>query len=117
MTYVAHVFLPILEICLLGCLLVAAFGCAAGVAALDHYVDSQLNERLAMGAPILREWHQGRTMAELEEGWDEHFACKRRVEPASVIGDEIVPQPLRAVVSRTASADPFRTLVSGEEML
>ncbi len=46
MTQLADFFLPLLEVGIAGGLLVAALGFAAGVAALDYYIERPLGERL-----------------------------------------------------------------------
>ena len=116
MPLLTDVFLPILEISLVGCLLVAAFGCAAGVAALDHYVDGQIGERLALRSPEGREWHEERTWIGLEEGWNQQLAYRQSLPSPAGPADELLPQPLREVVART-SADPLQRFDREGEML
>lgn len=116
MLLLTEVFLPILEISLVGCLLVAAFGCAAGVVALDHYVDGQISERLTLRSPEGREWHAERTWAGLEDDWDQQFAYQQGLPAPARPRDELIPQPLREVVART-SDDSLQNYDREGEML
>ncbi len=108
---------PILEMGLLSSLFAAAFGCAAGLSALDRCVDTPRGGRLVERVPQPREWHEGRTMAGLAEQWDQHFASRRRMQPSAWPKEEFAPPNVRDLVFRSTATGPFHSFAIEGEML